>query len=189
MQPLTHVRLLGHVTALAATALAAALPLPAMASTPASPELKVPALTAEQRAACAALPLDFGRETAKLRLLRASRAADGSTRVDEEFIEGQLGAFYEGKVRLTQFGLGQPSKVVLVYGYPGIEIPPHAAPYREMFIILTGMSEMVLADGRRLELTPGTIFLSEDIGGPPRGGRAGPCGYVAIDLQFKPVQP
>jgi hypothetical protein len=153
------------------------------------PATGVPPVTPEMQAQCGTLSADFGRDGTTLRMVRAGIGPDGKTVVEDRTIEGQVGAFYGGKVRLTQFGLGDPSNVVIVYGHPGIEIPPHPSPYREIFLILSGMAEMLLADGTRLVLTPGTLFLSDDQGGPPRGGRAGPCGYVALDLQFKTAKP
>jgi hypothetical protein len=117
--------------------------------------------------------------------IRAYKGPDGTSKIETIQLDGKTHAYYGGKAILTQFDLGDPSKVMLVYGHPGIEIPPHASPYREIFIILAGSSVMELADGTRRDLKPGTMFFSDDAGSTSvRGGSAGPCGYVALDLQF-----
>jgi len=117
--------------------------------------------------------------------IRAYKAADGTSKIETIQLDGKTNAYYGGKAVLTQFDLGNPTKVMLVYGHPGIEIPPHASPYHEVFIILAGSSVMELADGTRRDLKPGTMFFSDDAGSTSvRGGSAGPCGYVALDLQF-----
>jgi hypothetical protein len=73
----------------------------------------------------------------------------------------------------------------MVYGQPNITIPVHPAPYREIFIIVAGSSQMVMPDGQKLDLVPGTMLIADDVGVTKgRGGSAGPCGYIAIDLAF-----
>ena len=88
-------------------------------------------------------------------------------------------------IDLTQFGLGNPSNVVIVSAPPGLDIAVHQAPYREMFILISGESTLMLSDGSSFVSKPGTIILMEDTTGVGHGGKSGPCGYVALDLQFK----
>ena len=119
----------------------------------------------------------------------ALRGPDGVSRVERVALPGKRGSYFGGSVKLTQFALGQPDRVVLVNGSPNMTIPPHAAPYREIFIILAGSSQMIMPDGGTIELKPGSLFIADDVGvTKARGGRSGPCGYIALDLQFN-VQP
>ena len=146
-------------------------------------------LTPKQRATCARLDVDFARTGKVLKMYRAYTGPDGKSKIETVDVAGKGGVYYGGKVSLTQFDFGDPTKVVIVYGHPNMVIPPHPSPYREIFLILSGSSEVVLADGKRYPLTPGTMLLSEDQGSTGRGGSSGPCGYVAIDLQFKDAAP
>ncbi|WP_439486882.1 hypothetical protein [Blastomonas fulva] len=143
------------------------------------------ALTAQQLASCQTLGADFARSGKVLKMYRAYKGADGQSHIETIDIEGKGGVYYGGKVSLTQFGFGDPSNVVIVYGHPDMEIPAHPSPYREIFLIISGSSVVTLADGTEYALTPGTMLLSEDQGTPGRGGRSGPCGYVAVDFQYK----
>jgi hypothetical protein len=141
-------------------------------------------LTAQQMAACPTLGADFAR-TKVLKLYRAYTGPDGHSKIEEKEIDGKDGVYYEGTVSLRQFGLGDPTNVVIVYGHPNMKIAPHPSPYREIFLIVSGSSAIELHDGTRVELKPGSMVLSEDQGSKGRGGTSGPCGYVAIDFQFK----
>jgi hypothetical protein len=168
-----------------------ALALVAMAAPGASqtrPATAPPAAnTAPPAANCAPTGLEFGREVEVLQAYRAFAGKDGASKVERVTLPGERGSYYGGTVKLTQFDLGDPTRVKIVYGYPNIYIPPHPAPYREIFVILSGSSEMAMPDGQTLILTPGTMFIADDVGVTKgRGGRAGPCGYVALDLQFSP---
>jgi hypothetical protein len=81
--------------------------------------------------------------------------------------------------------LGNPSNVVIVSAPPSLDIAVHQALYREMFILISGESTLMLSDGSSFVSKPGTITLMEDTTGVGHGGKSGPCGYVALDLQFK----
>lgn len=134
---------------------------------------------------CDSVKLALGRDMTVVKALRAFKGPDGASHIEPAEIPGVEGAYYGGSVKLTQFALGDPSNVSLVYGHPNIDIPVHPAPYREIFILLSGSSEIRLADGKTYPLGPGSMLIAEDMGSTGRGGKAGPCGYVAIDLQFK----
>ena len=138
---------------------------------------------------CGPGSVDLARAVDVVEAVRLFKGADGQSQVETIKMPGKKGVYYGGKVRLTQFDLGNPTGVSLVYGEPGMDIPTHPAPYREVFIVLSGSSEIVLADGRVYPLGPGSLVIAEDLGTPGRSGRAGPCGYVAIDLQFKTDAP
>lgn len=146
-------------------------------------------LSAAQRARCETLNADFARTGRVLKMYRAYTGADGRSKIESIELKGEVGVYYGGSVSLTQFGLGDPSNVVIVYGHPNMKIAPHPSPYREIFLIVSGSSVIVLPDRTEYELKPGSMVLSEDQGSTGRGGRSGPCGYVAIDFQFKPAQP
>lgn len=138
---------------------------------------------------CGPGSVDLARAVDVIEAVRLFKGADGQSQVETIKLQGKKGVYYGGKVRLNQFDLGDPTGVSLVYGEPGMDIPVHPAPYREIFIVLSGSSEIVLANGKVHALKPGSMVIAEDLGTPGRSGRAGPCGYVAIDLQFKTVAP
>lgn len=151
----------------------------------ASPAAEPGVLTARQNARCAKLDANFARTGKILKLYRAYTGADGESKIQTIDMEGQGGVYYGGKVSLTQWDFGDPTKAVVVYGHPNMEIPPHPSPYREIFLIVSGSSVVTLADGTEYRLFPGSMLLSEDQNAKGRGGRSGPCGYVAIDFQYK----
>lgn len=161
----------------------------------ARPSLIFLALTAASSSACATaqtspatcptLDASFARGGEILKMLRAYTGADGQSKIETIDLKGKRATYYGGKVSLTQFGFGDPSNVVIVHGQPNMEIPAHPSPYREIFLIVSGSSTVVLPDGTEHHLTPGSLFLSEDQDSAGRGGRSGPCGYVAIDFQYK----
>ena len=146
----------------------------------------VPAMA--DTAACVSAPVNLQQGVDVLEAYRAFKGPDGTSKVEKVKLPGTQGSYYGGSVKLTQFDLGDPSKVVVVFGHPNIDIPVHPAPYREIFLVIGGWSEIVMADGTAYRLNPGSMFISEDMGATGgRGGRAGPCGYIALDVQFKPV--
>ena len=137
--------------------------------------------------ACSSAPFDIGGDVDVLRAWRVFAGSDRASHAEAVTLPGKRGNYYGGAVRLTQFDLGRPTHVGITYGQPGITIPPHAAPYREIFVIVAGSSRIHMPDGQVIDLRPGTIMIADDIGvAKPRGGTGGPCGYIAIDLQFSP---
>jgi quercetin dioxygenase-like cupin family protein len=134
---------------------------------------------------CRAAVVDLARLGDDIVVNRVYTGADGKSHLDKT-TWAAVKTTYLG-LQLAHFELGDPSNVVIVRGPPNFDIPFHAAPYREIFIVLSGSSTSILSDGTRIELTPGSILLFEDVTGPGHGGKIGPCGYVALDLQFKPV--
>ena len=122
--------------------------------------------------ACSSAPFDIGGDVDVLRAWRVFAGSDRASHAEAVTLPGKRGNYYGGAVRLTQFDLGRP---------------PHAAPYREIFVIVAGSSRIHRPDGQVIDLRPGTIMIADDIGvAKPRGGTGGPCGYIAIDLQFSP---
>lgn len=145
-------------------------------------------LTRKQLAQCEKLGADFARTGKVVKLYRAYTGSDGESKVETVDLAGKDGVYYGGKVSLTQFPFGDPSNAVIVYGHPNMDIPAHPSPYREIFLIISGSSTVVLKDGTEFQLKPGSMMLSEDqTSRTGRGGRSGPCGYVAVDFQYKPA--
>ncbi len=134
---------------------------------------------------CPKSEITLGQAVEMLNVHRTYKGPDGESHIEMTSLPGTTKSFYDGKTTLTQFDLGDPTRVMLVYGHPDIEIPKHPSPYREIFIILSGSSIMEMPDGAVIERKPGSMVIVEDQGTPGRSGRAGPCGYVALDLQFK----
>lgn len=146
----------------------------------------VPAVAHATAPACPTLGSDFGRSGEVLKVLRAFTGADGESHIEPVDMKGKTARFFDGKVSLTSFDLGDPTAVVLVHGQSDVEIPAHRSPYREIFLILSGYAYTTLKDGSRVQLDPGTLLMVEDQASRSgRGGASGPCGYVALDLQFK----
>jgi hypothetical protein len=114
------------------------------------------------------------------------RVYTGTDGLSHSEIRHELGqtSIYLGAV-LRQFQFGDPSNVVIVGGPPDFRIGRHASPYREIFLLLAGSSVIELSDGTEQPLKAGSLVLMEDTTGAGHGGRFGPCGYVAVDLQYK----
>ena len=72
--------------------------------------------------------------------------------------------------------------VQVVIGPPNVDLPLHAAPYREMFIMLAGSVTLSTAKFKA-ELKPGSVLLFEDVDAKVgHGGRTGPCGYTSLSI-------
>ncbi len=146
-----------------------------------SSTLAAPAKTAR----CQKDGIDIARAVEVVEAYRAYKGADGLSHIEKIQIPGKKGAFYGGKVRITQFDLGDPTGASFVYGEPNMEIPIHPVPYRETFIILSGSSVVKDSNGKAYPLKPGTMLIADDLGTPGRSGSSGPCGYVALSLAYK----
>lgn len=129
--------------------------------------------------------IDIARAVDVVEAYRAYKGADGLSHIEKIEIKGSKGVYYEGKVRVTQFDLGDPSGASFVYGEPNMDIPFHKVPYRETFIILSGSSIAKDGKGKAYPLKPGSMFIADDVGTPGRSGSSGPCGYVALSLAYK----
>jgi mannose-6-phosphate isomerase-like protein (cupin superfamily) len=156
---------------------------------PDAPAREPGVLTRAQLQHCERLGADFARTGKIIKMYRAYTGDDGESKIETIDLAGQSGVYYGGKVSLTQFAIGDPTSAVIVYGHPNMAIPAHPSPYREIFLILSGSSTVELKNGERVHMLPGSLMLSEDqTSHSGRAGRSGPCGYVAIDFQFKPVK-
>lgn len=144
-----------------------------------------PALGKTSAKACKGGLVDIARGVDVVEAWRGYKGADGQSHLERVKIPGKHSVHYDGKVRVTVFALGDPSGAAFVYGEPNMEIPVHPVPYKETFIILSGSSEVHMPDGQVVRLSPGSMLMSEDLDTPGRGGRSGPCGYVALSLSYK----
>jgi hypothetical protein len=135
-------------------------------------------------APCVAEPVDISRDTRILNILRVYTGTDGVSHAEVQNQPAQESTYLGALLR--QFQLGAPSNVVIVSGPPDFRIPQHPAPYREIFLQLAGSSTIELSDGTRHPLHAGSVVLFEDLTGPGHAGLFGACGYVALDMQFKP---
>lgn len=138
--------------------------------------------------ACAGGLVDIARGVEVVEAWRGFKGADGQSHLERVQVPGTKGVYYGGKVRVTIFDLGDPTGASFVYGEPNMEIPVHPVPYKETFIILSGSSEVHMPDGQIVPLSAGSMLMSEDLGTPGRGGRSGPCGYVALSLSYKALK-
>lgn len=129
--------------------------------------------------------IDIARAVEVVEAYRAYKGPDGLSHIEKIEIPGKKGVFYDGKVRITQFDLGDPTGASFVYGEPNMDIPFHKVPYRETFIILSGSSIAKDGKGKAYPLKPGSMFIADDVGTPGRSGSSGPCGYVALSLAYK----
>ena len=145
--------------------------------------LTAPALAKVAR--CQAGGIDIARGVDVIEAYRAYKGADGLSHIERIKIPGTKGVFYDGKVRVTLFDLGDPTGASFVYGEPNMTIPVHPVPYRETFIILSGASEVKDGLGKSYPLRAGSMLIADDLATPGRSGTSGPCGYVALSLAFK----
>lgn len=169
-------------------AIASALGAAAVLSAPVSAAHRALPRIAHSSAAhprCGGGTVDIARGVDVVEAWRGYKGADGQSHMERVSIPGTKSVHYGGKVHVTVFDLGHPSGAAFVYGEPNMEIPVHPVPYKESFIILSGSSEVVMPDGQVVKLSPGSMLTSEDLGTPGRGGRSGPCGYVALSLSYK----
>ena len=83
---------------------------------------------------------------------------------------------------LIQLPTAPTRGVQIVVGPPDLDLPLHAAPYREMFIMLAGSVTLKTAKFTA-ELKPGSVLLFEDTNARiGHGGRTGPCGYISVSI-------
>ena len=70
----------------------------------------------------------------------------------------------------------------IVVGPPDVDLPFHAAPYKEVFILLGGSFTFRTAKESHAML-PGSVLLFDDVGARVgHGGHIGPCGYVSLSV-------
>ena len=129
----------------------------------------------------------FSYESPVIDIIHVFTGPDQLSHAEVRHETGQT-SVYLGAV-LRQFQFGDPSNVVIVGGPPNFRISRHPSPYREVFLLLAGSSVIELSDGTEQPLKAGSLVMMEDTTGAGHAGRFGPCGYVAVDLQYKPVAP
>lgn len=71
----------------------------------------------------------------------------------------------------------------IVIGAADVELPMHAAPYKEMFILLGGSFTFRTAKFSAA-MKPGSVLLFDDVGAKVgHGGHIGPCGYISLSIK------
>ncbi|MET3762179.1 hypothetical protein [Sphingomonas sp. UYEF23] len=109
---------------------------------------------------------------------------DGDSAVEPFRIDAkQVPMLKTGKV-LKLLMLPKPGEHVpeIVVGPADVELPFHAAPYKEMFVLLGGSFTFKTAKESHA-MTPGSVLLFDDVGAKVgHGGHIGPCGYVSLSV-------
>ena len=73
--------------------------------------------------------------------------------------------------------------VEIVVGPPDVTIGMHPAPYKEMFIMLGGSTD-VSTRNFHATMHPGSVLLFDDVGAKTgHGGHTGPCGYISVSIE------
>lgn len=115
---------------------------------------------------------------------RVVTGPDGDSQVEPLHIEAkQIPLLKTGKL-LGMLELPATPKrgAEIVVGPPDVDLPMHAAPYAEMFILLGGSVTFKTAKFSA-EMKPGSVLLFEDVDAKVgHGGRTGPCGYISLSL-------
>ena len=129
-------------------------------------------------------PAAFSLATEYLDGYRVFTGADGDSEVEPLRIETRRIALWDtGKqLGLIDLPFSRSREVQIVFGPPDLDLPLHPAPYREMFVMLSGSCSLRTAkfDG---ELRPGSVVLFEDVDASVgHGGRTGPDGYVSVSI-------
>jgi hypothetical protein len=131
-------------------------------------------------------PIPISYNTPVLNVIRIYTGPDGLSHSEMQRELAQTTAYLGAS--LQQFHLGDPTNAIIMTGPPNFLYPKHAAPYREIFLVLAGSMSIDLSDGTVQQAPTGSLVLFEDVTGAGHGGRFGACGYVALDLQYQ-VQP
>ena len=115
---------------------------------------------------------------------RVFTGPDGDSQVEPLRIAArQVPLLKTGKL-LGMFDLPMAPKrgVEIVVGPPDVDLPMHAAPYKEMFILLGGSVSFKTAKFQA-DMKPGSVLLFEDVDAKVgHGGRTGPCGYISLSI-------
>ena len=126
----------------------------------------------------------FNTELKVLTGYRVITGPDGDSLVEPMKIEAkQIPLLKTGKL-LGMFELPAAPKRAseIVVGPPDVDLPMHAAPYAEMFILLGGSVTFKTAKFSA-EMKPGSVLLFEDVDAKiGHGGRTGPCGYISLSI-------
>jgi hypothetical protein len=118
-----------------------------------------------------------------LDVVRVYTGPGGRSRLEVLHRPGKFTPLFDTGKQLGLFDLGAADFVKIVVGPPDLDLPMHPAPYREAFLVIGGGADIVLGDGTRHSLTPGSVVLFEDTDATDgHAGRTGPCGYIAVDL-------
>ncbi|WP_428149657.1 hypothetical protein [Brevundimonas sp.] len=140
-------------------------------------------VASEPRTVCsAASPFRPGMET--IEGYRVFTGPDGDSAVEPLSIDARHVTLpFNGRV-IDIFNLPTaPTRgVQIVAGPANMDLPMHPAPYKEMFILLSG-SFTITTRAFSAEMQPGSVLLFEDTDASHgHGGKIGPCGYVSLSI-------
>ena len=110
---------------------------------------------------------------------------DGDTAVEPYRIDAKKVPMLKTGKQLAILNLPTSPKrgAEIVVGPPDAAIPMHPAPYKEMFIMLGG-STQVMTRTFKADMKPGSVLLFDDAGAKTgHAGHTGPCGYISLSIE------
>jgi mannose-6-phosphate isomerase-like protein (cupin superfamily) len=140
--------------------------------------------TATPASAACAQASPFTLSTDHLDGYRVFTGPDGTSQVAPLRIDARTVPLFKTGQKLGILDLPRaPNRnVQIVVGPPNLELPMHAAPYKEMFVILSG-SVTLLTKNFKADLAAGSVLLFEDVTAHDgHGGRTGPCVYISVSI-------
>ena len=129
-------------------------------------------------------PPPFTLATEYLDGYRVFTGPDGDSEVEPLRIEARRIPLWDTGKLLGIVDLpSAPTRAVqIVFGPPDLDLPLHPAPYKEMFVMLSGSCTLRTAKFEA-ELLPGSVLLFEDVDATVgHGGRTGPNGYISVSI-------
>jgi hypothetical protein len=130
----------------------------------------------------------FTTELTHLDGYRVFTGPDGDSAVEPLRIDARIVPLLNTGKKLGVLDLpkGGDRAVQIFIGAADVDLPLHAAPYKEMFVLLGGSITFKTAKFS-VAMKPGSVLLFEDTDAKiGHGGRTGPCGYVSLSI--KPPQ-
>jgi mannose-6-phosphate isomerase-like protein (cupin superfamily) len=141
--------------------------------------------TAQADAAPSCPPVTaFGLGLKHLAGYRFYNGPDGRTEVAPFQIDARVVPMLKtGKsLSIIDLPLSHTRNDQIVVGAPDTKIGMHPAPYKEMFIMLSG-SVTVTTPKFKAEMFPGSVIYFDDVGSKTgHGGLTGPCGYISLSI-------
>ena len=125
--------------------------------------------------------------TPALRTLKGYRVftgPDGDSAVEPYQIDARVIPLLKTGKPLAVLDLPKsgPRQPQIFIGPGNVELPMHPAPYRELFVLLSGSLTFKTAKFSA-KMAPGSVLLFEDVDAKVgHGGTIGPCGYVSLSV-------
>lgn len=126
----------------------------------------------------------FATELTHLDGYRVFTGPDGDSAVEPLRIDARIVPLLKTGKKLGVLDLpkGGDRAVQIFVGAADVDLPLHAAPYKEMFVLLGGSITFKTAKFS-VEMKPGSVLLFEDVDAKVgHGGRTGRCGYVSLSI-------